>query len=295
MSLGGFPGGTRTVRGIAKWLGIAAVVALLAAAGIALYVYFASERILAARYEARPERLPDPTEAQRADAGRQVRLLGCISCHGEGLSGKILVDAPRLARLYASNLTQVATEYSDEQLAQGIRQGLRKDGRALWVMPSKTFSRLSETETAAIVEFIRSLPAARTPTPSLAIGPLGRLGLVRGAFKPEPVNVADYQRRPPLNAGAEHDAGRHLAATICAHCHGPDLAGNTLASSQAAPDLAIVGTYELSAFATLMKTGIAAGGRELGLMSRIARADLSNLTDQEIAALYAYLRARSQR
>jgi mono/diheme cytochrome c family protein len=162
--------------------------------------------------------VPSVTEAQRADAGRQVRLLGCISCHGEGLSGKILVDAPRLARLYASNLTQVATEYSDEQLAQGIRQGLRKDGRALWVMPSKTFSRLSETETAAIVEFIRSLPAAGAPTPSLAIGPLGRLGLVRGAFKPEPVNVDDYQRRLPLNAGAEHDAGRHLAATICAHC-----------------------------------------------------------------------------
>src|SRR5215203_4764067 len=99
MSLGGFPGEARPQRRSQATWRCHGRYAFLAAAGIALHVYFASERILAARYEARPERLPDPTEAQRADAGRQVRLLGCISCHGEGLSGKILVDAPRLARL----------------------------------------------------------------------------------------------------------------------------------------------------------------------------------------------------
>ena len=35
--------------------------------------------------------------------------------------------------------------------------------------------------------------------------------------------------------------------------------------------------------------GIAPGGREVGLMTEIARGDLTHLTDAEIAGVYAYL------
>jgi hypothetical protein len=38
-----------------------------------------------------------------------------------------------------------------------------------------------------------------------------------------------------------------------------------------------------------MRTGMALGGRKLGVMSGWARNNLSHLTDTEIAALYSYL------
>jgi hypothetical protein len=43
------------------------------------------------------------------------------------------------------------------------------------------------------------------------------------------------------------------------------------------------------AFAQLMRTGVALGGRNLRVMSAMARDNLSHLTDSETAALYSYL------
>ena len=49
--------------------------------------------------------------------------------------------------------------------------------------------------------------------------------------------------------------------------------------------------YSLTDFQTLLRTGKAMGGRELGTMSSVARGDLSHMTDSEIASLHAYLNA----
>jgi mono/diheme cytochrome c family protein len=75
-------------------------------------------------------------------------------------------------------------------------------------------------------------------------------------------------------------------------CHGPQLKGDGPAK---APDLAIAAAYDPSDFATLLRTGQAAGGRELGLMSASARIRFADLSDAEIAALHAYLKARAAR
>ena len=59
------------------------------------------------------------------------------------------------------------------------------------------------------------------------------------------------------------------------------------------PDLVIAAAYDRADFHTLMRSGKAAGGRELGLMSQTARANFSAFTDAEIDAIYDYLVARS--
>jgi len=61
-----------------------------------------------------------------------------------------------------------------------------------------------------------------------------------------------------------------------------------------APDLLIVDAYDPGAFRTLMRTGKAPGGREVGAMSQIARGNLSSFTDDEISAIYDYLAARAK-
>ena len=57
------------------------------------------------------------------------------------------------------------------------------------------------------------------------------------------------------------------------------------------PNLRMVAGYEKLQFERLMKTGIAAGDREVSLMSEVARGRYKHLTDAEIAAIYAYLQA----
>jgi len=55
------------------------------------------------------------------------------------------------------------------------------------------------------------------------------------------------------------------------------------------PDLRVVAAYSPDAFAQLLRTGIAIGGRNVGVMSAQARNDPPYLADWEVAALYSYL------
>ena len=53
----------------------------------------------------------------------------------------------------------------------------------------------------------------------------------------------------------------------------------------------IMPAYSLADFKTLMSTGIAVGGRKLGLMTEISQTALKYLSDDEVAAVYAFLSA----
>ena len=46
---------------------------------------------------------------------------------------------------------------------------------------------------------------------------------------------------------------------------------------------------------TLIRTGVPPGGRKLKMMDSVAKEDLSHYTDEEIAAIHAYLSARAQK
>jgi cytochrome c553 len=77
-----------------------------------------------------------------------------------------------------------------------------------------------------------------------------------------------------------------MAVIACAECHGKDLQGNAQFPS---PALGIVRGYSREAFETLLRTGMAIGDREVGLMSDISRTRFARLTEQESTALYEYL------
>jgi cytochrome c553 len=283
------------MRKLLRWLGygLAAIVGL-ALIGVA-WIWFASSRELGRAYAAVPERLARPTAAQLADAPRQARVLGCLSCHGPGLRGNRMFAEPGVATVWAPNLTTLAARASDQQLAQAIRQGIGFDGRPLWIMPSGLFSRLSDSEVAALIAYIRALQRGGAETPAVSVGPLGRLGIAMGDFHSAPSTIEDFRVRQPYGLGPQHEAGRRIAAVACAECHGPDLTGGHPGPDQAAPDLGVAGAYSLDQFRTLMRTGRPPGGRDLGLMGRVARADFSHLNDAEVASLYEYLRARAER
>lgn len=283
------------MRKALRWagIGLAGLIALLIVAAVVIFVW--SEAILRRNHAAAPETLPALSAAEKAEAPRLARILGCLSCHGEGLRGKIMFDAPGVARVFAPNVTEVAARADDQQLAAGIRQGIGHDGRALFIMPSPQYSRLTDKETAALVAWIRTLPRAEGQSRGLSAGPLGRIGLVLGSFRPGPEGVAEYRTQAPIGLGAEHEAARHLAATACAECHGPALMGGSAGPDQKAPDLNVAAGYDTAQFRTLMRTGRPPTGRDLGLMTTVAKDDFSHLTDAEIDSLHAYLAARAKR
>jgi cytochrome c553 len=250
------------MRKALRWagIGLGAIVALLLVAALVILAW--SETIVRRGYAAVPETLPTPSAAAAAEAPRLARVLGCLSCHGEGLKGKLMFDAPGVARVFAPNLTEVAARASDQQLAAGIRQGIGHDGRGLFVMPSAMYS---------------------------------RLGLVLGTFRPVPALVEEYRTQVPIDLGPDHRSARHLAATACSECHGPALMGGSAGPDEKAPDLRLVAGYDPVQFRALMRTGLPPDGRDLGLMTTVGKNDFSHLTDAEIDALYAYLVARAKR
>jgi cytochrome c553 len=84
------------------------------------------------------------------------------------------------------------------------------------------------------------------------------------------------------------DPGRYFADALCSECH--DLHAARSHDGAPVPALApIAAGYSLPDFQRLIHTGVASGGRKLGLMTIIAQENLHALRDDEIAAIHAYL------
>jgi cytochrome c553 len=283
------------MRKLLRWLGYGLLIILVLVLLFAAWVWIASAREIGRTHQPRPESIGQASPTQLADGRRLAQVLGCFSCHGEGLRGNKMFDAPGVATVWAPNLTEIAARATDQQLAQAIRQGLGIDGKALWIMPSPMYSRLTDEELAVVIAAIRAQPRGGEATPAVSIGPLGRFGVATGRFRSAPALMEEFRTRQPFDLGPEHARGRHIAATNCSECHGADLSGGRAGPDTPAPGLSIAGAYDLDQFRTLMRTGRAPHGRDLGLMAEVARNDFSHLTDAEIGRLHAYLAARAQR
>ena len=310
-----FPVGSGTVLGLLgetspmprllKWLGFTIAIVLGLAAIAAAGVHIASNRMLAKVYAVRAETLVRPSSAALADAPRQARLLGCLSCHGPGLGGNDVFKNPMIGAITAPNLPLLIRGRTDQEIAAAIRQGVRPGGTPLLVMPSALFSRLSPEEISALIVWMRGLPVQGGTGDPFRLTLLGRFMVLNGDMPRQPELLSHYQQRMPLDAGQEHALGRRIAALTCAECHSSDLSGgerphadfNTTygEGTPASPDLAIAAAYDLAAFTRLLRTGASLSGRDLGMMSSVARDDFRHLTDVEIAALHAYLVERVAR
>jgi len=234
-----------------------------------------------------------PTDPSSIEQGRRLAIIrGCYDgCHGKGVSGAVFTDDLWLGRQVAPELTQVFAGQTDAELERTIRHGVRPNGMSTWIMPSSMFHHLSDEDFGRIVAFIRSLPPGQGPATEVWIGPGWRLDLLRNRFLPMAEEIRrDAPWYSQSDRAGEHARGRYLALTVCSECHGMNLSG---AADGTAPDLTIAAAYPEADFAHLMKTGVALGGRELGLMALVARERFSLLTQSEVGDLHRYLRARA--
>lgn len=220
---------------------------------------------------------------------RLAKVLGCTGCHDDPLTGRDWSE-PGYGNLYAANLTRSAHKWTEAELTRMIVAGERPD-RPLMEMPSVLFAQLHPDDVAAVVAFLKALEPAGPEFPDATIGPLLQQEIDAGRYLDSAQVVAMRAGERPPDLGPDYAAGRQIVSVTCAECHGTDLRGEPAATSDgtARPSLRIVASYDPEEFITLLRTGKAAGNREVGLMSTVARRRYANLTDTELAAVHAYL------
>lgn len=275
---------------IAKWAARAGLGLVGAAAVATGAVYAGSEMVRAKHWPKAAQEVQasrDPGAVARG--ARLARIYGCHDCHGADLTGRRFHD-DGVAVITGANLSLAAPRQSDADLARAIRTGVAADGRGLWVMPSEALATLSDQETGDLIAYLRTFPPRGQPHETVKVGFVGRLGVVLGKFKPAPAILAERPAHA-LDLGPRHARGRALARA-CMECHGSALTGG---GPLKAPDLTIAASYDLAAFTRLMRTGVAAGERTLPMMSPTARDRFALFSDDEIAALHGYLRARAEK
>lgn len=280
------------MKKIMKWagrglvgIGVLAVLAVIA-------IYAISSVKLASTFEVPVESLSltvdhdDPVLL--AEGEHLATITGCNGCHGESMAGRVFVDIPNVVRLIAPNITAFTAAATDEELVRLIRYGVKLDGTSVLGMPSKSFHQLTDDDLAAIIAYLRSQPVRPDGTDrTSSFRALARFGLAIGQFELPASEIANgMQRRPAPDRNDPKQLGAYLPGLACAECHGGDLNGQP---DRGTPSLAIVRAYGRDEFDTLMDTGIAIGGREVGLMTRVARGRFSEFSEIEIDALYAYL------
>ena len=279
------------VKKVLKWTGfvVAGIVVIISL--LLVGVYFASSRELAREFTvADTAALTVPTDpAEIAEGHRLAQLGGCLHCHGDKLQGQLVDDIPNLVRLVAPNISTVLPKYSDAQLATVLRKGVKPDGKSVLFMPSEMFRHLSDRDLGRLIAYLRTVPVtAEGETEKTEVRIIGRVLLAKGDFKTAAVGI-------PLLPAAAVDGedpvthGRYLTMNFCSECHGQNLEGFAPIN---APPLDVAKGYSLEQFTRLMKEGVPVGDRELKLMGPTSRVRFSNLTDNEIAAVHAYLQSR---
>jgi mono/diheme cytochrome c family protein len=264
---------------------LAGVAALAAAYG---FVVWRSDALLQARHVPSPSAVRAATVPQAtARGGHLIVVTACAGCHGEDLTGGMLTVAG--SPVAAPNLTLATPRLSDAALDRAIRRGLKPDGTSELAMPSRAYAGFTDDEAAAIIGHLRELKPRGAALAQSKPGLFLRIELLLGLFRTATDSLA--VARPPLDAGPQVAAGRHLAMIACGQCHGSDLDGG---QGLPGPGLSVDGYYSRAQFHTLMRTGEAVGDGDMALMAHTARMSFSHFSDAEIDAIYDYLDARDR-
>jgi mono/diheme cytochrome c family protein len=278
-----------------RWFGrIAGGLLLLLVIAVGV-VYVQSSRIINKRYPFNPHSVAVPSDSASLAHGERFARVRCMGCHTESLTGQVFFDEPNVARLVAPNVPAKLATLTDAEFAGFLRTGVRKDGTSPFVMPPPGFYHISDADLGALIAYIRSLPVVADTLPRNTYRLLGRLGVALGEFK---TSVADFDTTvarvgdDPAWATTRH--GEYLARMICTECHGLRLTGDSAAAGGEGRSPALGGAvgYSLDQFTILLRTGTPREATtKLGLMAEVALGSLKHLTDEEVAAIYGYIKA----
>lgn len=212
-------------------LGVAGVIVLVPAVGIGYLTTM------------KPAQRPASTETvastpERVSRGKYLveTVIGCIDCHsqfdfdaftftplpGSEYQGGFCFDKENAGfpgKVCGQNITQDKETglgaWTDGEIARAMREGVNREGEALFpMMPYHFLRAMSDEDTAAVIAYLRTIPAVKKETPD--------------GFIDFPVNLFIKFEPKPLEAAVPHpDAtdtlqyGEYLAHISCLECHTP--------------------------------------------------------------------------
>jgi cytochrome c553 len=277
------------VRRVLKIVGILGLVGTIAL----VVMGFRGRALVEATYESSFRLLTSiPDSIDPAEAWRWTAVNGCRDCHGDDLSGKVMIDAPPFL-VVAPNLTAgiggVAGEYrSVEDWDRAIRYRIRPNGTGLLpMMPSENYHHMSDRDVSMIIAALQAAPPVDQELPATKIRLMGLPIAGAGVLHPRS-EQSDAPGGPTPAAGPTAEYGEYLARLTCVECHGAELEGGpTPGGGPKAPSLAATGLLSHEAFVRAVTEGIAPGGRQLA--EEMPYEVFNQFTPTELQALQVYL------
>ena len=258
-----------------------------------LVVYVVSNRTINKVHAFQPYPITAATDSASLARGEHLARLGCFGCHGDSLKGRVLFDDPMIARLVAPNVPAKIATLTDAEFAGFFRSGVRKDGTSPFIMPPPGYYHISDADLSALLGYLRSLPRLTDTLPANSYRPMGRFGIMAGQFKTAVHEMDTTQERVGADpASATTRQGEYLARMICSECHGARLTGSPAPGGDAgSPSLSGALGYSPEEFVTLLRTGTPrVATTQLDLMADVAKGALHRLSDEEITAIYQYIK-----
>jgi mono/diheme cytochrome c family protein len=280
----------------------------------------------------KPKQRPAPTEAiertpARVERGRYLAetAIGCFDCHskremtifggpivGPHGAGSACIGPEQGApgKICFPNLTSDTEtglgSWTDGEILRAIREGVSRDGRALFpMMPYNEFRALSDEDARAIVAYLRTMPAVKNAIDTSEVKfPISFFIKFAPAPLDAPVPEPDHKDRLAY--------GKYLTkVTGCKFCHSPvdehhqNVAGREFAGGQEfpgglrsanlTPHATGLGSRDEQSFIGMFKAwaGTPIEGlpkvdpKQNTLMPWLAR---SQMTEEDLGSMYAYLR-----
>jgi mono/diheme cytochrome c family protein len=283
------------MRRLLKWAGVALGLGVVAVAGLLVTAWMVTGHALKRTYAVNDPPLELVHDADTLAQGHHLfDTRGCGDCHGPTGEGKVLIDEPGLMRVVPSNIPRVLRDpaYTDKAVAAAIRHGVRPDGTPLVIMPAGDYAELDDRDVAALITYMRSLPASDNDPGRTAVGPIARVLYMLGKLPLLPAEAVDHAPRtrqaPPAAVSVEF--GRYVAQS-CTGCHGADFRGGLVVEPGKPPSADItpagLAGWSESDFLRVMHTGRRPDGRELDRL--MPWPTYSRMRDVELRAVWTYL------
>jgi len=282
---------------IFQWIGIFLIAVLGLAVLALLALYYRTNEMVYKTYDVKFASLKISMDAQSIERGRRIVTTrgGCTECHSPNLAGQVFDEGMLVGRMVIPNLTSgkggIGAEFTDEDWIRAIRYGLNKNGTSLLGMPSEVFNGLSDSDLAAIISYLRSVPPVDTNHPKSRLGPMFRWFILSEPHA-LPASLINFSapRPPDPVPGVTVEYGKYLAIA-CKICHMDNFAGGTEPGQglnlTPGGDLA---KWNEEDFLKALRTGVTPSGKKLD-PTLMPWQSMGKMSDDELKAIWLFLKS----
>ena len=180
------------MRRFLKWFGLITGGLLGVTLVLLVVMFLIGSRKINRTYDIEIASVVVPTDAASIAQGKHyVEALGaCQVCHGQDLGGPNIDecgDMPCLGfsndllfgKVFPKDLTSglggIGGVFTDEDYVRAVRHGISQDNKALVMMPSDNYNRISDEDLGNMIAYLKTLPPVDNEQAEVGLAPVGRI------------------------------------------------------------------------------------------------------------------------